>query len=411
MNLADECFPRAGANTSKKNYFIRGIYHMKKRLLKVAITTALTVAFAAPAFAAANPFTDVPAKHWAYDAVAKLAQAGIVDGYSDKTFRGDKTITRYEMAQIVAKAMGKSTSQDQRAVVQKLANEFSNELNTLGVKVEGMQNQLDNMVKVSGDARVRYENVGGYNDATDFRARVNFDGKVNDGIKFNARITSQDINSLNAPIDARLDTANVTFDALGLTNTIGRQDIYLGDGFLMDTQMNAVSTQIGGFKAFGGSVNSGTMNRIYGAEYSTDIHGVTLTGDYLKDVTRDKQIYAANTSFGLFDGAVTVSGEYAKNSTDNAKAYGYGLKLNNYGLSAMYRNVEAAAFLPTSTLAGENAAGTIDTIGNNGFKGMEYRYDRTLMKNTDLTVRYQDFKDQAGAKLTKRAMATVNVKF
>jgi len=97
----------------------QGGLSVKKRLLKVAIATALTVAFATPAFA--NPFSDVPAKHWAYDAVNKLAQAGIVDGYSDGTFRGDKTMTRYEMAQIVAKAMNKSLNSDQKAIVDKLA--------------------------------------------------------------------------------------------------------------------------------------------------------------------------------------------------------------------------------------------------------------------------------------------------
>ncbi len=114
----------------------------------------MVLAFAAPALA--NPFADVPAKHWAYDAVNKLAQAGVVDGYGDGTFRGDKTVTRYEMAQIISKAMNKDLNADQKTVVDKLSREFSTELTSMGVKVEGMQQQLDNMVKVSGDARIRY---------------------------------------------------------------------------------------------------------------------------------------------------------------------------------------------------------------------------------------------------------------
>ncbi|MBC8016820.1 MAG: S-layer homology domain-containing protein, partial [Sporomusaceae bacterium] len=112
---------------------------MNKRMLKVAVVSALTVAFAVPAFA--NPFTDVPAKHWAYDSVNKLAQAGIVDGYGDGTFKGDKTMTRYEMAQIVAKAMTKSLNADQKATLDKLSKEFATELNSLGVKVDGLQKQ------------------------------------------------------------------------------------------------------------------------------------------------------------------------------------------------------------------------------------------------------------------------------
>ena len=73
---------------------------MKKSLV---LAMAMALGVSATAFAA-NPFSDVPAGHWAYASVAKLAAAGIVDGYPDGTFKGDQLMTRYEMAQIVAKA-------------------------------------------------------------------------------------------------------------------------------------------------------------------------------------------------------------------------------------------------------------------------------------------------------------------
>ena len=73
---------------------------MKKSLV---LAMAMALGVTASAYAA-NPFSDVPAGHWAYDSVAKLAAAGVVDGYADGAFAGDKLITRYEMAQIVAKA-------------------------------------------------------------------------------------------------------------------------------------------------------------------------------------------------------------------------------------------------------------------------------------------------------------------
>ena len=76
---------------------------MKKSLV---FAMAMALGVSATAFAA-NPFSDLPAGHWAYGAVAKLAAAGVVDGYPDGTFKGDKTMTRYEMAQIVAKALAK----------------------------------------------------------------------------------------------------------------------------------------------------------------------------------------------------------------------------------------------------------------------------------------------------------------
>ena len=95
---------------------------------------------------AANPFSDVPAGHWAYDSVAKLAAAGVIDGYGDTTFKGDRLMTRYEMAQIVAKAMAKGANVD------KLAAEFADELDALGVRVAALEKKSDN-VKITGQIR------------------------------------------------------------------------------------------------------------------------------------------------------------------------------------------------------------------------------------------------------------------
>ena len=128
---------------------------MKKTLVS-AITTALVVGAASTTFAAANPFSDVPADHWAYDAVAQLAQDGVVNGYGDGTYRGQKNITRYEMAQIIAKAMAKTdVSAADKAKIDKLAAEFSDELSNLGVRVAGLEKKVDN-VKWKGFVRYEY---------------------------------------------------------------------------------------------------------------------------------------------------------------------------------------------------------------------------------------------------------------
>ena len=128
-----------------------------KKTLTAAITTALVIGAASTTFAAANPFTDVPTGHWSYDAVAKLAQDGVIEGYGDGTFRGDKAITRYEMAQMVAKAMAKSdVSAADKAAIDKLAAEYSAELNNLGVRVGELENKVDN-VKWGGKARLRVD--------------------------------------------------------------------------------------------------------------------------------------------------------------------------------------------------------------------------------------------------------------
>lgn len=372
---------------------------MKKRLLQAAIAAALTVAFAVPAFA--NPFSDVPAKHWAYDAVNKLAEAGVVDGYGDGTFKGDKTMTRYEMAQIVAKAMNKNLNADQQATVDQLSQEFASELNTLGVKVDGLQNQVDNMVKISGDARVRYGNIEDDHSALDYRARIGFDGKINDNVKFNARLTSGDINAKedNSSTSIALDTANVGFNAIGLDNTVGRQDLFLGSGAIMDGTLNGIASKVGGLTVFAG--NTKQDDRVYAAEYGTNIMGAKLTADFLKNDTTDEKQYGANAEFGIAKN-VSANVEYVKNDTTGADAKAYGIKLNKLGLSATYRDAEAGAFNSYSTIND----GFVDFDATGSFKGMEYQYDKALDKNVNLNVKYQDFDNMAN-----RTAATVNVKF
>jgi hypothetical protein len=388
---------------------------VKKRLLKVAITTALTVAFAVPAFA--NPFSDVPAKHWAYDAVNKLAQAGIVDGYNDGTFRGDKTMTRYEMAQIVAKAMTKSLNSDQKALVDKLSKEYAVELNNLGVKVDGLQNQVDNMVKFNGDARVRYYNAdsaGSVGDRAEYRVRLGATAKINNDMSLYARFTSgsQSIAAGNAA--PTLENAYVKTNLIGMDTKIGRQDYDLGQGLLAGAGsvaiMNGVSLKDGNFLAFAGKEQidpAGTMGEVYGGQYTFNL-GAPITADVMREGGKD--YYAVSTAFNLVPG-LKISGEYAKNSTDNAKAFQVKAGLGNTGLSVAYKDAEQNA-VPFESSLNLKAAGPTELKDfyalsrTSHVKGMEYEYNADLTKNTNLNVVYQDIKDNG-----KNLRATVNVKF
>ncbi len=120
-----------------------------KKSLAPALTMAFVAGAASTAFAAANPFSDVPADHWAYEAVAQLAAEGVVEGYGDGSYRGQQEITRFEMAQMVAKAMAKGVDS---AALDKLAAEFAEELNSLGVRVANLEKKVDN-VKFFGELR------------------------------------------------------------------------------------------------------------------------------------------------------------------------------------------------------------------------------------------------------------------
>ncbi len=122
---------------------------MKKIL--AAVVLAALVAFAAPAMAASNPFADVPAGHWSYDAVALLASRGVVSGYPDGQYKGGQLATRYEMASIVARALvyvdeGKASKEDVE-LVKKLVAEYKNELDALGVKVADLDKRVAGLEK------------------------------------------------------------------------------------------------------------------------------------------------------------------------------------------------------------------------------------------------------------------------
>ena len=127
---------------------------MRKALLSTC-AAALLAASASTAFAATNPFEDVPEGHWAYDAVAQLAADGVIEGYGDGTYRGDPEITRFEMAKMIARAMANGGGD--RAMLDKLAAEFADELNQLGIRVAALEKKVDNMTW-KGQLRYRYHN-------------------------------------------------------------------------------------------------------------------------------------------------------------------------------------------------------------------------------------------------------------
>lgn len=133
----------------------RNLAMKKHRLL--AATALVACAVPGTALAAENPFSDVPKDHWAYDAVETLAADGIIEGYGDRTYRGDRTITRFEMAQMVARAMAKegSASAENKARIEKLSAEFEAELKNLGLRVEQLEKNADQVIW-KGKVRIDY---------------------------------------------------------------------------------------------------------------------------------------------------------------------------------------------------------------------------------------------------------------
>jgi hypothetical protein len=134
----------------------------------IAATVVVLAAFTIPAFAATNPFMDVPASHWAYDAVAQLAGRGVISGYPDGSYKGTQPATRYEMASIIVRALAKvdleKASKQDVEMLKRLIVEFKDELGALGVK----EDELDGRIAVLED------DIGGWSLSGQLRFDANF---------------------------------------------------------------------------------------------------------------------------------------------------------------------------------------------------------------------------------------------
>ena len=131
-----------------------------------------------------NAFSDVTPDDWSYKAVSQLADEGVIDGYPDGTFKGNKNITRYEMGQIVARLMAKedTLTADQKATLDKLSTDYAGELDNLGVRVDKLENQVFKDTTFLYDFRASampsYDNIfkasdHDHDDSMGFRFRVN----------------------------------------------------------------------------------------------------------------------------------------------------------------------------------------------------------------------------------------------
>ena len=122
-------------------------------------------------------FPDVPENHWAYAYVKKLADRGLLEGYPDGEFKGDRTITRYEFAAIFSRALENGASVDND--MERMSEEFEPEIRELSLnrfrvdRVEGKDNDRhkiervrvndrDELVKQkNGEQKKRYRDVYG----------------------------------------------------------------------------------------------------------------------------------------------------------------------------------------------------------------------------------------------------------
>ena len=380
---------------------------MKKSLV---LAMAMALGVTASAYAA-NPFSDVPAGHWAYDSINKLAAAGVIEGYGDSTFGGDKLMTRYEMAQIVAKAMAKGANVD------KLAAEFADELDNLGVRVANLEKKADN-VKITGQIRYEYADRDGDLKATKgsvaknrLRTRLFVNGAINDDWTYTARLQNdQNLadNAGNQKTD--LNQAYVTGRVGGLAVVAGKAGIVMADGNLYDDTAEFVSASYGKdvkLTAYAGQPTDYDYDNVYGASLSGQAGKLALSAGYdaFKDSLtgsvaakgEDNNVWNVGAKYA-FDKNVSLNAMYLNSDVDVADKYdtdGYVVGLDykgakakqagSWGLWGKYYDQGVGTFVAHTMKAGDWSE-----FATEGFKGYGVGASYTLAKNMVYMLDYYD---------------------
>ena len=397
----------------KQNFFQREITIMKK-ILALAAVAALTAGVSAYA---ANPFSDVTADDWAYQAVSDLSAQGVVEGYPDGTFKGERNMTRYELAQIVARLMAKEDqlNAEQQATLDKLAGEYADELANLGVRVSNLEKKVGNLYW-SGDARMRYQDKAEEGDAWNGRIRLNVKGQVNESTYVQGRF-------LNEMKFKDGEESNTSMDQLYVNHNfgkevavrLGRQPIVFGNqgGWLINPNKGYDGAQVAynngklalatGFGQLNGK-DALADKDLYFAQGAYNFGFAKLDANYfaIKEANVNDEVYGIGLNVPVQK--FNVFGEYWNNTTtkDNDTAWNAGLsygkadwkKVGTWDLAVAYNDIDkemnfsGLTGLQTNVISAYRAANNLtywNAIGN-----------VTLQKNVQLHAEYAFAADAEG---------------
>ena len=387
-----------------------------KKILALAAVAALTAGVSAYA---ANPFSDVTPDDWAYQAVSDLSAQGVVEGYPDGTFKGERNMTRYELAQIVARLMAKEDqlNAEQQATLDKLAGEYADELANLGVRVSNLEKKVGN-IYWSGDARMRYLHnsvkAAGHKDAWDGRMRINVKGQVNDATYVQGQmVTNMNFKGDNGTTATKANRD--TFMAQLYVNhnfsdkvavRLGRQQLKMGNqgGWMYAALEGYDGAQVSyndgklalttGF----GQLNDGAAKNedMYFAQGAYDFGVAKLNADYIaaKETNDDGEMYGVGLNIPVQQ--FNVFGEYWKNTTvnDYDTAWNAGLsygkadwkKPGTWDLSVSYNDVDRNAYIGGGVWHTDMLKKNLDGAKNLTF--WNALANVTLQKNVQLHAEY-----------------------
>ena len=360
-----------------------------KKILAIAAAAALTAGVSAYA---ANPFSDVSPDDWAYQAVSDLSDQGVVEGYPDGTFKGERNMTRYELAQVIARLMAREDqlNAEQKATLDKLAGEYADELANLGVRVSNLEKKVGN-ISWFGDARMRWKEKG-YNtdgsrkaDGWDGRMRINAKAQVNDSTYVRGRFTSNMNFKDDADANTKMDVLFVHHqfgDKVGMN--LGRNFLTLGQtGMYYDDFFDGAQLFIGDSKLTleAGYGRMNTWINDYGQKKDDTVYArlygqtgrIGYDAEYIKTVgaadADKKSIWGAGLTVGVTD-AVDIFGDFYKNTEPKGdpQMWTAGLGFGHYNLkkpgtfrvAAQYVRNEAGAYIGGTTYTAFPTASLLD---------------------------------------------------
>ena len=358
-----------------------------KKILAMAAVAAL--AAGASAYAA-NPFSDVSTSDWAYQAISDLSDRGMVEGYPDGTFKGQQNITRFEVAQIIARLMAKEDQMraEDRAIIDRLASEYGAELQNLGVRVNNLEKKVGN-ISWSGDARLLYgKTLGGDDDFTG-RIRINAHADVNDSTYVHGRLLAEanlndnkdkggDVSMDRLYVHHQFGKVGATlgryevdmgqqlggwlygnaFDGIELSAPLGEQvNLALGYGRMKDVEAdNDVSATVGGKHGNGKYSNNMAKSEVFYAQLKADLRVAKVGFDYFKvaPYTVNADIYQNADPINLF--------------TENQKKSVWGINVlvpvNEFRIFAdYYADTQSSKAFSNAKVYGKDQKGKIWTVG------------------------------------------------
>ena len=362
-------------------------------------------------------------------------------------------MTRYEMAQIVARAMAKTDLEKaDKALVDKLAAEFAEELDNLGVRVADLEKKSDN-VKWGGELRYRYYDIdrdSKAGDETHNKVLFRLEPKAyigNSGWTANARLDYEmNLSTDENENDVTVDRAWVEGPLFGATVTAGRTPVFTAQGLLFDDRIS------GGTVAFGSdefktTLAAGRYNKdhddvannegarditaeYYGVQFDytpndklalnagyTALNNIDANyADSYKSMARpaydgnDASIWYVGGKYA-FNKNVAFVGEYAQNTDADDEDQAWTAELQykganpadagSWGMYAGYRQIEAYASI----------APTYDDIIGAGYKGAVVGASYVPAENILTTIEYFDGKETYSDQDASKFFANVDFFF